>query len=302
MARRRKNQRRRPSKGPTAPSNLHRVTAPKARLKGLFKVMGDVTASADKALLSTRDVESQLGRFDVGIFVRAINAVKSVRLLLEQAHWEFAAAAVRQLFELVVNMEYLAGQPDREEATFRYAKYGLLQMVRHEHQTATYNLKTGRPVDAERLATLQSLLAHSFPEFRKKDKPDGSANWATSWCDRTTRALVESSTDGLRKDQYQLLFSTWSEQTHASPGALLDNFFSTGNEGWMEDAIASDDARIGEIGTMAVILFLQLWKLLPKGPTLDAAQAEQWISTLAAYGQQYGVPTPTPPDEESGAM
>jgi hypothetical protein len=183
--------------------------------------MVDVTSSADKALLMTRNVGDQLVRFDVGILVRAINAVKSVRLLLEQAHWEFAAAAVRQLFELTVNMEYLAGQPDRKQATFRYAKYGLLQMVRHEHHAALYSLKTGRPVDAGRLAVLGSLLAHSFPEFRKKGRADGSPNWATSWCDRTTRNLAESSTEALRRDQYQMLFSTWSEQTHASPGGAM---------------------------------------------------------------------------------
>lgn len=261
--------------------------------------MVDVTSSADKALLTTRNVGDQLVRFDVGILVRAINAVKSVRLLLEQAHWEFAAAAVRQLFELTVNMEYLADQPDRKQATFRYAKYGLLQMVRHEHQTALYNLKTGRPVDAGRLAVLESLLAHSFPEFRKKDRADGSPNWATSWCDRTTRNLAESSTEALRIDQYQMLFSTWSEQTHASPGALLDNFFHSGGEDWVEGVIASDDARIGEIGTMAIVLFLQLWTLLPHGPTLDATKAEQWIAALVAYGQRYGVPVPTPPNEGS---
>jgi hypothetical protein len=247
--------------------------------------MLDMTSSADKALLTIQNVGDQLVRFDVGILVRAINAMKSTRLLLEQAHWEFAAAAVRQLFELTVNMEYLADQPDRKQATFRYAKYGLLQMVRHEHQAALYHRKTGRPVDAERLAVLESFLAHSFPEFRKKDRADGSPNWAASWCDRTTRNLAESSTNPLRRDQYQMLFSTWSEQTHASPGALLDNFFRSGGEDWVKDTVAFDDVRIGEIGTMAIVLFLELWKLLPHGPALDATKDLQRINVLLDHAR-----------------
>ena len=64
--------------------------------------------------------------FDAGMLSRGSNALKSVRLLCEQAHWEFAAGVVRQLFELVLNMEYLGTLPDRDAAIFRYAKYGLL--------------------------------------------------------------------------------------------------------------------------------------------------------------------------------
>jgi hypothetical protein len=64
--------------------------------------------------------------FDVGILLRASNALKAIRVLCAERYWEFAVATVRQLFELVINMEQLAAQPDREEAIFRHAKYGLL--------------------------------------------------------------------------------------------------------------------------------------------------------------------------------
>lgn len=58
--------------------------------------------------------------------------MKSTRLLLEHAHWETAAGPVRPLFELLVNLEHVAAEPDREAAVFRYAKFGLLQAVRRQ--------------------------------------------------------------------------------------------------------------------------------------------------------------------------
>lgn len=56
--------------------------------------------------------------------MRGVNAVKSTRLLLEHAHWESAAGPVRQLFELLINLEHIAADPDRDAAVFRYAKFG----------------------------------------------------------------------------------------------------------------------------------------------------------------------------------
>ena len=83
------------------------MSAPAARLKPLFALLGDIIKAADMALASTPIVDQQLTTFDAAMFTRGINAMKSLRIQLEQAKWETAVGASRQLFELLVNMEYL---------------------------------------------------------------------------------------------------------------------------------------------------------------------------------------------------
>lgn len=227
--------------------------------------------------------------FDAAILLRASNALKVVRLLCEQAHWEFAVAAVRQLFELVINMEYLAAQPDRTKSIFHYAKYGLLQVVRHDYEDLLYDKKTGRPVDASRLAILESMLEHTFPEFRSVGTT-GQVRWAHSWSGRSARFLAEQSGHPLREDQYRLLFSAWSEQTHASPATLLDNMFGHGLP--IDKVVASDETRIAETVTNALTFFLELWTLLPHAPVVDYVKYLEWTNTVIAEAQKHGAPTP----------
>lgn len=175
-----------------------------SRLRTLLQLLTDVSATAESALLTIEipddEPERWLVPFDVAILLRASNALKAIRLLCEQAHWEFAAAALRQLFELVVNMEHLAAQPNREVAIFRYGKYGLLQTVQHQHLTLLYEKKTGRRIDTNRLAVLKSMLAHTFPEFRSVGST-GHIRWAHSWHGHTVRFLAEQSENSLREDQ-----------------------------------------------------------------------------------------------------
>lgn len=132
---------------------MQRLPPPKTRLKSLLQLLVEIPAAAEQAMITATMPEDETGKrllmFDVSVLVRASNALKVIRLLSEQAHWEFAAASVRQLFELVLNMEYLATQPDREAAIFRYSKYGLLQTVRHQHLAVLYDQKTGRPIDEQ---------------------------------------------------------------------------------------------------------------------------------------------------------
>lgn len=250
--------------------NVEQVDSPAERLEDLFAIMEEVTRSADYRAATFSGQLNESARFDFAFLVRGINALKAGRLLLEQGHWEFAAGVARQLFEMVVNLEHIAGQPDRHSATFRYAKFGLLQAVRHEREQAEYDRVSGRRVDDARVKWLDRLLAHSFPEFRKKDRADGSPRWATSWCDRNTRDLAEASPNPLRPAQYQLLFASWSEQVHSAPGAMLDSMFRRADGDWVESVVRSDDVRIAELATMTMTLFLEMWRELPHAPPPDA--------------------------------
>lgn len=277
--------RRRPSV--TDLDNVEQVSSPAERLDGLFAIMEDVTSSADYRAATFSGALHEAARFDLAFLVRGINALKSARLLLEQGHWEFAAGVARQLFDLVVTLEHIAGQPDRSSAAFRYAKFGLLQMVRHERERSEYDTLTGRPVDEDRVNWLDNLLAQSFPEFRKKDRPDGSPRWATSWCDRTTRDLSEASPNPLRPAQYRLLFVTWSEQVHGAPSVMLGSMFRRDNGDWVESVVRSDDLRVSELATMAVTLFLEMWRLLPYAPPSDADDELRWSTDLVHHARRH---------------
>jgi hypothetical protein len=270
---------------------MQRLPPPKTRLKSLLQLLVEIPAAAEQAMVTAKMPEDETGKrllmFDASVLVRASNALKVIRLLCEQGHWEFAAASVRQLFELVLNMEYLATQPDREAAIFRYSKYGLLQTVRHQHLTVLYNQKTGRPIDEQRLAMLKSMLEQTFPEFRSVDKA-GKVHWKPSWSGHTTRYLAEQSKHSLRLDQYQLLFAAWSEETHGAPAALIGNMFPDNRT--VEEVIASDDTRIAETVTMAISLFLELWTLLPHVPLLDPMKGLEWTNIIIAEAQKRRTP------------
>jgi hypothetical protein len=295
MPRTKKRSRRRTNSTTQLPPGAQRVRPPKTRLKGLFELLVEVPMTAERAVftmpLPEDESERRLVTFDAAMLVRGTHALKAVRLLCEQAHWEFAAGILRQLFELLINMENLAEQPDRDAAIFRYAKFGLYQKVLHQHLNLLYDQKTGRDIDTERLAVLGKMLEETFPEFRRVE--DGKLRLAPSWSGHKARYLAEQSKHRLRGDQYKLMFASWSEQVHAAPAALMDNIFPSNRA--VDDVVASDDARIAETVTMAITLFLELWMLLRNVPAADPVQRLGWTTRMIAEAQKHGAPAPAPP-------
>lgn len=277
------------------PSNVQQAAEPKARLQGLFQLIEEIYDASDRELFSLLvpegdDAARHLG-LEAGVLARATNALKAITLLCEQAHWEFAVCAVRQLFEIVVNVEYLNAQTDRDIAAFRFAKYGLLQMVLEQHGTLEYDQRTGRQIDRERLLVLKRMLATSFPEFRTVGA-SGHVHWAKSWTGRDTRRLAELSPHTLRKDQYQLLYSAWSEQAHASPSVFLESIVGTDKP--VDEIVSSDDTRIAETMSIAISLFIELRRALPHLPSPDITEQLDWIRRLLDEAQRHGAPSPAP--------
>jgi hypothetical protein len=289
-----RNRRRSLSAHTPPPAGIQRVRPPKTRLKALLQLLIDVPRAAEGAMLTIEIPEEERGKhlvmFDAGVLLRASNALKAVRLLCEEAHWEFAAPILRQLFELVINVEYLARQPDREAAVFRYSKYGLLQGVRHQYLTLLYDQKTGRTIDTQRLGVLEQMQEKTFSEFRRINA-QGTVHWLPSWSGHAARYLAEQSKHPLRADQYDLLFSTWSEQAHGAPAALMDNMFPRGLPA--DQIVASDDAEIIQTVTMAITFFLEIWMLLPYVPQADAAQRLEWTKSMIAEARKHGAPFPS---------
>lgn len=257
---------------------MKRLPSPKKRLRPLFRLLGEVATAVDKALCTTPmpadGALKNLTLFDISVLMRGNNALKSIRILCEEAHWEMASGIARQIFEFVLNMEYLASQPDREKQTFLYAKFGLLQHVRTEQKLMCYAKETGRPYDEERLFLINNFIEDDFDEFRS----NRGKLW-NSWSGKTTRQLAELSKNGLRASEYDMLFTKWSEEAHGVPASLLSSLFHQQIK--VDELVASDYQEIAQLITLALRFFLELWMLLPHGPRIDGSTLLEWTTQLS---------------------
>lgn len=191
----------------------------------------------------------------------------------------------------MVNVEYLNAQPERAAAEFRFAKYGLLQMVLDQHGTLEYDERTGRQIDQQRRSVLERMLETSFPEFRSIGST-GVVHWAKSWSGHTVRRLAELSPQHLRVDQHRLLYSAWSEQSHASPSVFLESV--VGRHQPTDAVVANDDTRITETISVAISLYIELRRLLPRLPAANFGLQLDWTQRLIEEAQRHGAPSPAP--------
>lgn len=158
-------------------------------------------------------------------------------------------------------------------------------MARQLEANLAYNRKTGRTIDEDRLAGVRLLLGGAFDEFRNYRK-NGSWRWAESWSGKSVRELADESGEPIRRDQYRLLFSAWSDQTHASPGVLLETMFSDDTDA--EEMIAADDVRIAETLASTVTMFLDLWVRLPSIPRPEPTNVTRWYGHFLDEAKKYG--------------
>lgn len=251
---------------------------PSKDLQAVVQLLEEVYEEAQEAARrSFPNDYSPLYNFDQGVLVRGINTLKSVHILVENGHWEMAHSLLRQLLELVANMEFLNSMPDRSAATLQYVKYGLLQKTTEQILTMKYEEKTGRAVDTSRLAKLEAFRSGpSFDAFKANTK-DGSLKFVDSWCRKNMKALCEESTNSMRMSQYELLYSPWSEQVHGAPGALIDSMMQKPEPGWEQLVMDNDEVRIQETVGMSISLFAELRQYLPHIESLNPSTAYDWL-------------------------
>ncbi|WP_028265844.1 MULTISPECIES: DUF5677 domain-containing protein [unclassified Arthrobacter] len=223
---------------------------------------------------------SELGRFDRAVFERAVSVLHAVYVLAAAGHWETANAPVRQLFELLVNMEYLVSCPDRELAAIRFMQFGSLQEALGILGELELAHARGRKIPVARLLQAKSALDNpDYAQF-KTTGANGQTRWAKSWSGKNIRELSAASPSELRMVNYQTLFSTWSEQAHAAPGALVRGIISSV---FPERPYLSDEAAETEaVVAMSIVQFLELWKLLPQAPELEESVRSEWLIRLQA--------------------
>lgn len=275
---------------PPIDGQIRHLELPGRRLRRSFRLIAEVTDAATAAALLARFSSDQAAevQFEISMLGRGLNALKAVRLLCQKGHWEFAVSAVRQLFELVLNLEEIDAASDRRAAMARYETFALLQELRREVETLEYGERSGRPVDEERLITGRRLLDDDvFTEFRERRR-NGQTAWAISWSGKNAWEMAQASPAPLRRDQYHLLFAAWSEQVHAAPAAVLHHMFRS--EDTVEEVIARDDIRIAETIASALTHFLELWSLLAIIPGPDLRTTERWYRRILSEAARVGSP------------
>ncbi len=220
-------------------------------------------------------------QFDRSILTRGLNMLEAIRVLAPQLHWEVAAVAARQLFELVLNMEWLKSMPDREAASVQFARFGMLQQVRAQIDEQTYGLETGRKINEEQLQLLKDFLSTSeFDEFRR---PKAREGWAESWNDQNAWTMTKASENEMRRPQYNQLFKAWSREAHAAPGALIRTMMPGAILDTTTDLVTREVRDTASILNMAVMLFGELWMLLVNVPPMPLDAWNRWMKALHDY-------------------
>ncbi|WP_435238211.1 DUF5677 domain-containing protein [Streptomyces sp. YPW6] len=277
---------------------------PDIRMQPLFDVVGEVIAAAEQAVETMTETKDHLVRSDGYVLTRGVNSLKSARLLVSAGHWEHATAVARQLFELLVNIEYFGTFATREEAQQLYNRFGLFQFFLAELRRIEFEKEKGRAADTPWELSVRDFLDNHCAEFKLPPRADGTTRWRTNWSGKTTRALAETSPHPMRVTQYELLFSAWSEQTHATPGVFASDLFLKYEEEVIAEAIAEVDGlspesfppisgvarREVQTLSMAIALFMQLWEKLPHVPQPMPEGSRNWLEVIRAFAGDKGLP------------
>ncbi|WP_406078300.1 DUF5677 domain-containing protein [[Kitasatospora] papulosa] len=269
----------------------------------LLSVANKVLDAAEQASEQSATAKDYDTKFDMRILLRGTKSLDAVRLLINAGHWEYATSIARQLFELLVNIEHLNSLPDRSAAQDKYTGFGFVQFFLSESRRIEFDKQRGRPGATDWELAVTDFLSKSS-QFQFPPRADGTVRWQKSWSGKTTRALAESSPDPLRAAQYELLFSAWSEQTHAAPGSFTTSLFVA-----FEDQIIADEFPVGENVTfeksrplagaglrsaqtigIATLFLLQLWHQLPNIRHPDPKKSRMWTSIIRKLTESKGFP------------
>ncbi|MFJ9195674.1 DUF5677 domain-containing protein [Streptomyces globisporus] len=275
-----------------------------SRTHPISEMAGEMISAAWVAAEPVAESTDHLINFDAHVLKRGIKGLEAARLLVGAGYWENATSVARQLFELLVNMEHLGSFADRKKACGIHNAFGLLQHFLAEARRIEFEKGRGRPADSPWETSVKDFLNNHCADFRLSPRPDGSARWRTSWSGKTTRALAEASPDPMRVAQYEMLFSTWSEQTHATPGVFATDLFIRYEDEILDEALAEIDGvppevmrEISGVGRrevqtlgMTSLLCLQLWQQLPNVRQPSPDECSRWQSAIKRHAATKGLP------------
>ncbi len=284
-----------PRRRPQPPRSKTEATKlTRRRLAGSLSALFDIARAADVVAERGISAEDAWSVLQAGMFLRAINAVKAARLLIAELHWEFAAAPARQIFELLVTAEYIRSQADPPRSATQFTRFGFLQQMLARLEEMGYLEQTGRVVNEEVRTELRRLL-EDFDDLRVGKNRD---RWPRNWSGHSTARLAElSPRQPIRRHQYRQLFNAWSEQVHGSPSALLPGMFPQ-IEPEYNDLLEDDLKPSSEVAAMTIILFAELWVMLPAVPSPAEEQRREWSRAIFTEARGFGASMPPKPPSD----
>lgn len=218
--------------------------------------------------------ESEVTRLAVG--QRALTLLQGARLLLEEGHWELAAGAGRQMFEVLVNLENLLNQSDTEAAWESYRRYGEAQFLQTSLRKLKYAIASGYDDESGEAKALATALDDArFDEFRHS-----KGYIRDSWTGLSVEKLAATSQVPWRADQYRCYYRTWSEQTHGQPSSLISNVTPRTASTGLEQELASYAREARQEITMFISLFADLASALGIFGTSHGTICNVWREKL----------------------
>lgn len=255
----------------------------KYHLRSYFVVL-DSAIQAGTATLST--AQGQISDGEVARLVlldRAVTILQAGRLLLEDAHWETASGVARQMFELLVNVEHLAGQPDTEAALAKYKSFGVMALARRERRALAYATEQGFADGDGRGQELDKLLqCADFDQFRDKN-----GKLLDNWARRDVAAMAAMSPDALRKSQYEYYYRSWSEHAHASPSSLIAAIIAQPDDGAVDGIRESVYRETRQLIVMLISMFSDLVLVLGQPRLVNEIEIASWRDGLAAATEEW---------------
>jgi hypothetical protein len=250
---------------------------PQREITIFLALASEILAAADECI-DPPNASTPRGNIEQHILLRGTAALRAARLLIANDEWEFAAAPTRQLFELVLNMEYISQSEQDIDLVAKFFIFGRLQNILNAEKRYQYERDSGRLVDPTKLSDIHRQLSEShFDDFRLPTKDGGSPKWRKSWNAKNIADMSRESTNSHRAKQYQQLYGIWSEQAHGSPGALYLQWVSHHSEHSPTEVRQWVRSRTLEALGMAMTLFIELWVALPNVTRPTDTQIHRWF-------------------------
>ncbi len=226
--------------------------------------------------------------------VRAFNLYKSIKLLLENDHWENAAIIARSLFELLLNLEeILREETVSEQQASKYLRYNELQKSLHTINDIEYEIATGRcsKKRALLLEKFKQSMETAFKEFHNKKR----TGWKNTWCGKNVYELASSSHDPIRIHHYKIIYSHFSELSHSTPYSAMTTYTEM-KSGDNEDLIVQKRENIEKENLVNIILLSTSWLieiLLLASSQISAYDGKWNLEILQQIYRTMGLKPPT---------
>lgn len=245
-------------------------------MPAFFAVLDAAIKGAHEALASAEGPVSVIGAAKLAVAMRGLTLLQAGRLLLMEGHWETASGVARQLFELLVDIEYLVSHDDVNSAWMTYMRFGMVQEVRSRRRAIDYAAAVGREIDDESVRILNDFLQmDAFDDLR-----DRKGDFVDRWSRHNVKYLAEKSRSPVRKAQYEYYYATWSEQTHATPSALVESMLPQEALGVVERTLDRVYRETRQLIVMLISLFSELLIVLSDPPMVPVTTLESWREQL----------------------